>query len=98
LHSFAGVGLGKGTAQQLAGRVLGSKRLTQRWTNTKALIIDESVSQISHHMAWLTLHSMCIVSMLDAIFFDKLVRATSHLRFIFPEPKLGVHRRLRESF
>lgn len=47
LHSFAGVGLGKGTAQSLASRVLGSKRLTERWTTTKTLIVDESMYQIA---------------------------------------------------
>jgi ATP-dependent DNA helicase PIF1 len=73
LHSFAGVGLGKGSAQLLAARILGSKRLTERWTNTKTLIIDESMLKAAQQSS--NTDFVCgIVSMLDAMFFDKLVR------------------------
>jgi ATP-dependent DNA helicase PIF1 len=42
IHSFAGIGLGKEPKEKLAGNILRSKRLYERWTSTKVLIIDES--------------------------------------------------------
>lgn len=41
LHSFAGVGLGLGTADQLVKNVKKMKKHVVRWTKTKVLIIDE---------------------------------------------------------
>lgn len=46
LHSYCGIGLGKGTVEQLADRILGSRFLTYRWKKTDILIIDE-VSMLS---------------------------------------------------
>ncbi|KAA6402692.1 MAG: putative pif1 helicase Pfh1 [Streblomastix strix] len=58
LHNFAGIGLGKGPAIDLAQKILTSsqqqqKQALKRWMNIKVLIVDE-------------------VSMLDAQLFDKL--------------------------
>lgn len=41
IHSFAGIGLGKEPADQLAGKILQSRRLRQRWQSLKVLVIDE---------------------------------------------------------
>lgn len=42
LHSFAGVGLGKGDAERLVEKVMDSRFAAGRWRNTRTLIIDES--------------------------------------------------------
>ncbi|KAI8595315.1 PIF1-like helicase-domain-containing protein [Dissophora ornata] len=42
LHSFAGVGLGIGTAEQLMAKLDDNKRAKTRWRKLKVLIIDES--------------------------------------------------------
>lgn len=42
IHSFAGIGLGKEPAEDLAGRIKGSRHLQQRWNSTKVLVVDES--------------------------------------------------------
>lgn len=44
VHSFAGIGLGKETAQKLAEKIIYSERLRKRWRGTKMLVIDESKS------------------------------------------------------
>ena len=44
IHSFAGIGLGREGAEQLADRVRKNKKASSRWTKTKVLIIDESQS------------------------------------------------------
>ncbi|KAJ3491838.1 hypothetical protein NLI96_g410 [Meripilus lineatus] len=41
IHSFAGIALGLGSAEQLAGKVRSNKKASSRWLRTKALIIDE---------------------------------------------------------
>lgn len=41
LHSFAGIGLGNGSAQSLVGRVMGSDKARRRWRETEVLVIDE---------------------------------------------------------
>jgi len=41
IHSFAGIGLGKEAADRLASKIKHSKRLYERWTTTKVLVIDE---------------------------------------------------------
>lgn len=41
LHSFAGIGLGVGTMEELIGRIEGNKKKRDRWTTAKVLIIDE---------------------------------------------------------
>ena len=42
VHSFAGIGLGKESAQVLADRISKSKFPRKRWLDTSTLIIDES--------------------------------------------------------
>jgi DNA replication protein DnaC len=42
LHSFAGVGLGTGTVEQLLKKLATSKGARARWRKVKVLIIDES--------------------------------------------------------
>lgn len=42
LHSWAGIGLGKESAEDLYGKILGTKVLRKRWWFVKSLIIDES--------------------------------------------------------
>lgn len=41
LHSFAGIGLGKGTKQELATNAQFNKNAAERWRKVKTLIIDE---------------------------------------------------------
>ncbi len=42
LHSWAGIGLGEGTAERLSGKILGTEHLRKRWWEADSLIIDES--------------------------------------------------------
>lgn len=42
IHSFAGIGLGREKAEQLADRVRKNKKASSRWMRTKVLIVDES--------------------------------------------------------
>jgi ATP-dependent DNA helicase PIF1 len=42
LHSWAGIGLGKESAKDLSGKILGTKDLRTRWWCVKSLVIDES--------------------------------------------------------
>lgn len=41
IHSFAGIGLGIESAEQLATKIKRNKKAMSRWLRTKALIIDE---------------------------------------------------------
>lgn len=41
IHSFAGIGIGEGSAEELINRVRKNKKATSRWLRTKVLIIDE---------------------------------------------------------
>ena len=41
VHSFAGIGLGKGRRETLIQKVLRSKKAVERWCEVKVLIIDE---------------------------------------------------------
>ena len=41
LHSWAGIGQGSGTSDQLVSRVLTNEAATQRWRSAAALVIDE---------------------------------------------------------
>jgi len=41
IHSFGGIGLGNGSANQLATKIKKQPRVAERWRNTKVLIIDE---------------------------------------------------------
>jgi len=46
IHSYAGIGLGKGTIEQLVTKVRKNRHHRKRWVQTKVLIIDE-VSMLS---------------------------------------------------
>ena len=41
LHSFAGVGLARESASDLASRVMGNRTSMRRWTGASVLVIDE---------------------------------------------------------
>ncbi|KAG1876415.1 PIF1-like helicase-domain-containing protein [Suillus subalutaceus] len=41
IHSFAGIGIGEGSAEELINRVRKNKKAASRWLRTKVLIIDE---------------------------------------------------------
>ena len=41
IHSFAGIGLGKGGSAALVQKVLGNGAAVDRWTKTRVLVIDE---------------------------------------------------------
>lgn len=47
IHSFAGIGLGIESADELAKKVKTNKKASARWLRTKVLIIDESESYVS---------------------------------------------------
>ena len=47
VHSFAGIGLGVESAEQLAVKVKRNKKASSRWLRTRVLIIDEGVCTIS---------------------------------------------------
>ena len=57
VHSFAGIGLGKERAEELAKRIKNSLRLKQRWCNTRTLIIDEG--QIRHPILYHEIDTPC---------------------------------------
>ena len=44
VHSFAGIGLGVESAEQLAVKVKRNKKASSRWLRTRVLIIDEGVA------------------------------------------------------
>jgi ATP-dependent DNA helicase PIF1 len=41
IHSFAGIGIGEGSAEELINRVRKNKKAASRWLRTKVLIVDE---------------------------------------------------------
>jgi ATP-dependent DNA helicase PIF1 len=41
VHSFAGIGLGQGTKEELAKKVSGDRRKAQKWKQAAVLVIDE---------------------------------------------------------
>jgi len=41
IHSFAGIGIGEGTVDDLVSKIRKSKKAASRWARTKVLIIDE---------------------------------------------------------
>ena len=41
IHSFAGIGLGQESADELVKKIRRNKKAMARWMRTKALIIDE---------------------------------------------------------
>jgi ATP-dependent DNA helicase PIF1 len=49
IHSFAGIGLGKGDPAMLAGRVRSNTKKAKQWAETRVLVIDE-VSMLSREL------------------------------------------------
>jgi len=49
VHSFSGIGLGKGSLQEIVDRVKKNSKKAQRWRQTRVLIVDE-VSMMSKHL------------------------------------------------
>lgn len=41
IHSFAGIGIGEGSTEELVNRVRKNKKAASRWLRTKVLIVDE---------------------------------------------------------
>jgi ATP-dependent DNA helicase PIF1 len=71
IHSFAGIGLGIETAEQLATKVRKNRKAVGRWLRTKVLIIDEgqpATKRPAH------LSDPFLVSMVEADLFDKLCK------------------------
>lgn len=50
IHSFAGIGLGQGTGEQLIDQVKKNRKAVGRWLRTEVLIVDEGKSQRSYAM------------------------------------------------
>jgi ATP-dependent DNA helicase PIF1 len=44
VHSFAGIGLGIESVEELVQKIRRNKKASARWLRTKVLIIDESLS------------------------------------------------------
>lgn len=88
IHSFAGIGLGIESAEDLVTKIKKNKKASTRWLRTKVLIIDEGqYAVITQHV---TLeYSLVLVSMLDGVLFDKLAKIGSILRKR-PEPFGGI--------
>jgi len=62
VHSFAGIGLGKEPADKLAGKILQSRRLRQRWQRLKVLVIDESLSYFIQWIGLIFKQIFCSIS------------------------------------
>ena len=85
LHSFAGIGLGIESAEDLATKIRKNKKSSSRWLRTKVLIIDEGLSSASPQNCMfgsdLTIFVVySLVSMVDGELFDKLARIGSIMR------------------
>ena len=46
IHSFSGIGLGDGSATQLATKIKKQRKAEGRWRSTKVLIVDEGMDGI----------------------------------------------------
>lgn len=77
IHSFAGIGLGIESAEELTTKIRKNKKASARWQRTKVLIIDEGLSHIFVEISSLT---NCTVSMVDGDLFDKLAMIGSKMR------------------
>lgn len=60
IHTFAGIGLGKESAEKLITKIKGSIRPRKRWIETNVLIIDESQCQIQVLRKFTNARSSCI--------------------------------------
>lgn len=47
VHSFAGIGLGIESAEDLAVKIKKNKKASARWLRTKVLIIDEGMFRLT---------------------------------------------------
>lgn len=77
IHSFAGIGLGNESAEQLCTKVKKNKKAMGRWQRTKVLIIDEGECT---HVFWVAHVNKSSVSMVDGNLFDKLAQISCSLR------------------
>lgn len=57
IHSFAGIGLGLGTGEQLVDNVKKNRKATGRWMRTEVLVIDEGMFA-SQHLAQTCSHGL----------------------------------------
>lgn len=90
VHSFAGVGLGTGSPEELANRVRRNRRTCQRWVNCRVLIIDGAAAAApARPLPEASPPRAPEVSMLDADLFDKLELVARRARGR-PEPFGGV--------
>lgn len=87
IHSFAGIGLGQGTGEQLIDQVKKNRKAVGRWLRTEVLIVDEGESHnysamVLHSSYMLGLNDICrrIVSMVDGELFDKLEHIARRFR------------------
>lgn len=86
IHSFAGIGLGVGTPEELIERIKKNKKSATRWARTKVLIIDEGKNILLCGRSRAYIYS---VSMLDGDLFDKLEVIARKLRKV-NEPFGGI--------
>ena len=49
IHSFAGIGIGEGSVEDLLNKVRKNKKAASRWLRTKVLIIDEGAFRKYSH-------------------------------------------------
>lgn len=78
IHSFAGIGLGREKAEQLADRVRKNNKANTRWARTKVLIIDESSFRCLYFVP--VCLDAILVSMVDGDLFEKLSKVGSIIR------------------
>lgn len=75
LHSWAGCGLCKKSANIYVKQISQGNNAAERWMSTKLLIIDESLCH--QILSCFSLSHLLQVSMIDSVFFDKLVGVRS---------------------
>jgi ATP-dependent exoDNAse (exonuclease V) alpha subunit len=81
IHSFAGIGLGTGTVENLCASVRKNKKALNRWLKAKVLIIDEGTTEEPRVLKSRDmLIPSFLVSMVDGELFDKLNKVGQKLR------------------
>lgn len=78
IHSFAGIGLGIESAEELASKIRKNKKASSRWLRTHVLIVDEG--PYAFGFSCLSIHDLLPVSMVDGDLFDKLSKIGRILR------------------
>jgi ATP-dependent DNA helicase PIF1 len=96
IHSFAGIGIGEGSVEDLVNRVRKNKKAASRWLRTKVLIVDEGTLVEQAQSFQITCITF-LVSMLDGDLFDKLAQIGSLIRKS-KEPFGGIQVRLAVRF